>query len=311
MRTEIVRELTKMDNIELSKTEEAHLDRMTQALEPTTMPERFALWASRVKQEEKKEAKEREGKHGPREISSKDLKDRPQAEREFIEAVAQKDESAKESPSADATKRADAKPKESAQPVAKAGEKSTASESTSHEPLSSADRYWQVRSGQVKVDGADEGVRREADNHWREIDSRMGAVVSFIESHPQRAQIEQGVKEFFAGKPAAWQNAVLPDLFTALAEIPNPGEVFRHIALQPEDRAALRNVKNPGELRAAIKTISKHYPVSASQASPKPRAPKPPSEVGGRGAAGGDGTFDATDWSSFDTKQRQRYAHGR
>ncbi len=70
----------------LTKAEESHVERMSESFKPTTMQEDFEGWASRVKSEEKKSAKEE--RVGPREVS---LKGRSDEEKEWISKVAEKE----------------------------------------------------------------------------------------------------------------------------------------------------------------------------------------------------------------------------
>jgi hypothetical protein len=276
-------------------------EQMSESFAQPDMQERFGAWAERAVKEARQEKKEE--KSGPREIS---LKGRPDDEREWIEQVAQKDGPAKESrrdssAEKETTAHGEQRPEETES--GKPDGENPAGESTepAHEPIA-ADRYWE---GKLEK-------KEEHENHWRQVDARAGVILQFINSSPEKEQIVQGLKAFFAGKPKAWQDAISPDLYTALAEVGSPGKVMRHIALQPEDREVLRTAKNSKELRGYIQTIAKLYPAAVSkaksQASPKPRAPKPPSEVGGRGSATDDSTRDAENFSNFSESMKRRYA---
>jgi hypothetical protein len=265
----------------LSKTEQAHVERMSEPFAESSPQENFEKWAERSISHSKEEKKEKQKNSGPREIK---LTGRPEEEREWIEKVAQKDESkdsAKES-----EKGATARPEQ--RPDAKP----TTSEpnSSPNEPLS-GDQHWNT-----KYEG------KQAQEHWQRIDGRIGIALQHISQDPQRQKIEQGLQAIFAGKNPAQQSAFLGVLATSLAEVPNPGEVLRHFALQPEHREALRQAKNWQEIRSYVHQVSKAYPAAASQASPKPRASKPPSEVGGRGAVVDDGTRGETDFGNFSAR---------
>lgn len=290
-----------METATLTKTEEAHVEEMARALAPQTMEERFKEWAPRVLANQKQEKKEREKNAGPHQIS---LEGRSDEEKKFIAAVSEKVESkdsAKESPAKGAAEKDAAKPTEqpNAKPDAKPSEKPAASESPS-EPLS-GDRHWQAVEGKIAF------TDKEANEHWKHVNNRAGVALQYINEHPQKTQIEEGLRGFFDTKTPAGQ-LFFRDFSTALAEVPNPGEVLRHIALKAEDRNWIRsNVKDWKGLRTAIQAISKHYAASASHASPKPRAPKPPSEVGGRGAAGDDGLRGETNFTNFSHKMNERY----
>jgi hypothetical protein len=288
-----------METATLTKNEEAHVERMADSFAEPTMSERFNEWASRTIGEAKREEKKVEGKHRPREV---ELEDRSDEEKKFIKAVGEKDESEK-APAKSAAEKDAAKPAGSEKPPAKAGEKSVASESDDSpgEPLSGdlAERHWQG-----KLQGP------EIEKHISQVNSRAGIILKHISQHPQKAQIEQGFRALMAGKSSGLDKpSFFRDLSIALAEVNSPAEVFHHITMQPEDREVIRNCKNPKELRAAIQTVAKHYPGKAKEKvpEPKPRAPKPPSEVGGRGAAGDDGTRGDGDFTSFSQKMDQRY----
>jgi hypothetical protein len=267
------------------------VERMGESFAQPDMQERFVAFAERAEKEARQEKKKEQ--KSSREIN---LADRSPQERQFIDAVAERDESAKKSPRESSTEK-EATARTEQRTDAKAGEKPAAAESQdSHGEPIAADRYWER-----KLEG-----KEAHENHWRQVDGRVGVALEYINGHKEKEQIHRGLSGLVADRHPAFQR----DLYTALAEMPNAGEVLRHIALQPQDREVLRNAKNPQELRAAVRTISKAYPVAASKAqtSPKPRAPKPPSEVGGRGAAGDDGTRGEADFGSFSRKMNQQYA---
>lgn len=81
----------------------------------------------------------------------------------------------------------------------------------------------------------------------------------------------------------------------------NPGKALR-VALLMEQEIA----KELGKGKTAVKTEGDG---EATPATPKPRAPKPPTEVGGRGAPGEDALISAAktgDFRSFDAEQTRR-----
>jgi len=297
-----------METGTLTKTEEAHVERMSGSFKEPTMSERFNEWAARSISEAKQEKKKDEGRSRSREIN---LEGRSDEEKEFFAGAGEKekDESEKKPPaksSADkeAVRRSEEHPnaKESKAPDPKAGEKAAASGSddSPSEPLSGdlVERHWQG-----KLQGP------EIEKHISQVNSRAGIILKHIDQHPDKDAITQGFRALMAGRhQGADQPGFFRDLSVALAECSSPGEVFHHITMQPQDREAIRGCKNAKELRAAIRTIAKHYPGSASQASPKPRAPKPPSEIAGRGSAGDDAP---NGFSDFSERMHQRYAEAR
>lgn len=290
-----------METATLTKNEEADVERMASSFSEPSMSERATDWFTRTIAAAKREEKRAEGKHRPREVKL-DEGDRSDDEKKFLQTVAEKIEPEKKPPAKSATEKDAAKPaehqsaKESEKPNAKPSEK-TVGESPS-EPLS-GDRHWQAVEGKVAF------TKEEAADHWDRVGNRAGVALEYINRSPEKAQIEAGLRGFFDTRTPGGQ-AFFRDFSTALAEVPNPGEVLRHIALKAEDRNWLRsNVKDWKGLRTAIQTISKHYAPSTSQPSPKPRAPKPPSEVGGRGAVPGEGG--ETDFGSVSARMSQRY----
>jgi hypothetical protein len=282
------------------------IEQMSESFAQPDVQESFSTWAERADKEARQEEKEKRKSSGSREIK---LADRDEGERKFIEAVAQKDESkesAKDSrresaAEKDAANRTEqhADAKKSEKPDAKGGEKPAASGSddSPSEPLSGdlAERHWQ---GKLQP--------AEMEKHIHHVNSRAGIIMKHINESPYKAQLEDGFRALMAGRNSGVDKpGFFRDLATCLAEVASPAEVFHHITLQPQDREFVRNCKNPKELRAAIQTIAKHYPAAASQAAPKPRAPKPPSSVPGRSAASDDGV--ETNFRDLSTKMWSRY----
>jgi hypothetical protein len=263
--------------------EGTHIDRMSSSLGPAQKDS--AEWFARTVAEQKESESSRDKWLRDGELPKArevDLKEKSDQEKAWAEQVGEKVDSPKEKPNA------------------KTEEKKPGSESSdsSVEPIT-ADRYWQ---------GKLEGKEHEA--HWHQVESRAGVALAYIEQHPQKEQIVQGLQGLNVGRPPAFQR----DFYTSLAMVPNPGEVLRHFALSKEDREFLRNCKNSNELKTAIQTVSKAYPVATKPKprapDPKPRAPKPPSEVGGRGSAMGDPAVDAAkdgDFRAFETAMNSRY----
>src|SRR5579864_3919824 len=143
----------------LTKAEESHVERMSEPFSEPTMSERFEEWAGRSISHSKKDAKEKEGKYGPREVN---LKGEPDEYREWVSKVGAKGEK-------DAAKPADehANTKGTEKPAAKAGEKSAARESddSPSEPLAGdlAERHWQG-----KLQGP------EVEKHINQVNNRAG-----------------------------------------------------------------------------------------------------------------------------------------
>lgn len=283
-----------METATLTKPEEAHVDRMADSFNEPSMSDRFKEWASRSTAAAKQEAKKEEGKHRPHEVK---LEGRDDQEKKFIQGVGVGEKDETEDSARDA-KHTDAKGSE--KPDAKADGKSAASESDdSHgEPLSGdlAERHWQGRLQAAEIE-----------KHIAHRNNRAGIIMKYMNQHPQKDAIAEGFRALMAGQRQGVNEPFFRDLTSALAEVENPGEVFRHITLQPQDREWLR-AKKGKELRAAIHTLAKHYSGSASKAapSPKPRAPKPPSEVAGRMSESDDGAVNG--FSDFSERQQRRYA---
>lgn len=291
----------------LTHKEEEHVERMAESFSEPTMSERFEEWAARSISHSDKEKKEYEWKHRPRETS---LKDKSDEEREFIDKVGQREESEKDSSAKSSTekdaaaKRSEQRQNANEKPEAKADEKSAASEpnNSPSEPLS-GERHWEA-----KFEG------KENDDFQRRVNSRVEVALDYIDKHADKPKIQEGMRGFFQRQDPAHAQAFLSDFAKALAEVPNPGEVIRHIGLHAQDREVLRNAASWKEVRAAVRTISKHYATAAPDKKVteiRPRAPKPPTELPARSAAGDDGTRGETSFSSFSTRQSQHYAHAR
>ncbi|MGH9514196.1 MAG: hypothetical protein ACRD3P_00770 [Terriglobales bacterium] len=146
---------------------------------------------------------------------------------------------------------------------------------------------------QQRVTRADQGVR------------------GHIEKHEQRGQIEAGLRNMFSGRPDQHR-----DFIKALTEVKNHAEVVSHLGLNKTDRNILLQQPNWKAFRAAVHHLSKSLAPKVEakaepESPPKPRAPKPPVEVGGRGLGGGDDSLNAARDGNFAAFDRAEWAKRR
>lgn len=321
------------------------VEQMSEGFAQPDAQEGFAAWAKLSAAHSQKEEKERADSHRPREIS---LKDRPEAEREWIQAVAEKDESkdsGKESRREDSVRSAERSD----------GAKSTAGESTNphaapkaQSKLTGADldtRWRQVSGGNSQWQTASPAFQAELVKVLGGVENQE-EVMAAMATHPEAFH---GVKDPKALQAAVHHVATHVSMNEMLrqAEAKHPGAKGKIIAATTEimadrtpffvkafvnesnvigellyvlaDQATLNKVletakTNPGkalrvlhDMETEISKALSSEKAAGSQSSPKPRAPRPPSEVGGRSAAGDDGTRGAESFGDFSTRQNQRY----
>src|SRR6185312_11867775 len=141
----------------------------------------------------------------------------------------------------------------------------------------------------------------ELQTFHRTVDTQARSATEHIQKHHDRIHIEAGLRGAFPDK------AMFSDFITALAEVPNPGEVLAHIGLNKQDRDTLRSSPHWQAIRSAIHQISKGLLPKPKELAPRPRAPKPPSEVGGRGTTPVDESLEAIragDFRAFEAAER-------
>ncbi len=298
-------------NTDLTKAEESHVERMGESFKPTTMQENFEGWASRVKSEEKKSAKEEQV--GPRSVS---LKGRPDEEREWIEKVAEKAESERER-----FRKTGELPPAKEKPKSET-EADSSKQQTEHEASAAESQKPGAdnRSTETESDVPhflDKGWTKEAH------ENRKRSTVSILHDlAKERGADGKSVLEKIpmpnpAGDPKA--NEKINFFLSLLADTRNPAGVLHYFADHPDisKNWQWRGQKDLNSIMDDFRWIDSKVGrggsgngkgnVAASQASPKPRAPKPPPEVGGRGGAGDDGTKGETNFSSFGKMQSARY----
>jgi hypothetical protein len=213
---------------------------------------------------EKKPAEAREAK-APREEEEPPKSIKESWER-FVKQQVKTDETKPAKETAEAKPESEEKSDTKTKPDAKSSEETQ----DEHEPAPD-DRLWrgaQLEEKEVKV------IQQRA----KRMDQ---GVKDHIDKHENRAQIEGGLRNLFLGRPDQ-QN----DFFLALTEIKNPAEVVAHLGLNKAARETLLQQPNWRLLRSSVHLLSQALPKAAKPeppADPKPRAPKPPVEVGGRG----------------------------
>jgi hypothetical protein len=179
----------------------------------------------------------------------------------------------------------------------------------------------------------DPGVRKLSERAWTEklegpdrdqfmahVDKQAQGAVDFVAKHERTHDIQSGLKTLFAGLPQAEVQHRFHDFTLALNEVRNPGAVLAEIGLDQVARNVLMAVRNRQEMRNVVFGLAVELAQKARSAKaaarpePRPRAPRPPSEVGGRGApaeradiaAAREGNFKA-----FDAAQRAKYRASR
>jgi hypothetical protein len=105
-----------------------------------------------------------------------------------------------------------------------------------------------------------------------------GRALQHISKHPQRSNIETGLKGMLSGVPDGFRN----DFTMAVAELKNAGEVLSQVALSKQVQDAVLNCPNWMTLRLTLRNLSRSI---ASKPEVKTKAPRPPAEVGGRSSA--------------------------
>ena len=322
------------------------VEQMSEPFSEPSVQENFSSWAERSIAHSTKEKKEREKTSGPREIN---LKGRSDEEKEFIEAVGQKDESAKES-QRDSAKRDAANRNEQRSD----DEKSTAGESTNSRVApkeqgkltqAEADGYWRQISA-----GKDLAWQKEVGPHLAKVLGEIGnekAVMQALAAQPElvrnarnvdqlRAAVEQvstahkSVSEVMrqaavrhpdaVEKILAATNDVMTKAPMFMKSFINDSEVLGELLYTLADQITLTNLletakTNPGKALRVLRDMEldvKKALSNAPEMRPRPRAPRPPTELAARGAAGDDDrTNGEMSFRDVDRKMRQMYAHGR
>lgn len=320
------------------------VEQMGQGFAQPDAQEIFVDWAKRSAAHSQQEAKDRTGSHGPREIS---LKDRPADEQEFIKSVGIKDESkesAKESRREDSSvrhaERADGG-------TSSAGESANSRVAPKEQiKLTGAEldtRWRQVSaSGNAQWQKASPALQADLVKVLGAVDNHQEAVMKHLAAHPEELHQVKDAKALQAAVHQIAMDAELkqatvrhPDarekIVAATAEImadrtpffvktfvdesPVIGELLYLLADQTTLSKLIETAKaNPGkalrilhdmelDIRKALSTEK------TSESRAKPRAPRPPVEVGGRAAVGDDGTRGDENFASFSHKMEQRYRH--
>lgn len=298
------------------------VEQMSEGLAQPDMQERFSAWANRAETESRQEQKEKQKNSAPREIS---LKDRADDEREWIEKVAQKDESkesAKESQRGSAERGA-----------AESADSRGAREQPAKLTQAEADTYWRQISAGTNQEwqkavgpelskalgkvanardamaylAAQPGILQNVKNVG-ELEAAVhmaGTLQEAAGRHPDAAtKIRAATTEIMAKAP--------PFVQAFVNESEQIGELLYVLADQPTLNKLLETAKtNPGKALRVLHDmeLDVRKALSAQKApEAKPRAPKPPVEVGGRGAAADDGTTRGElNFRDFSEKQNQRY----
>ena len=202
--------------------------------------------------------------------------------------------------------------KESAEPEVKAETKAGTKEGEVDARASIEPRLQEIseRAWTQNLEGKDR------DDFVAHLDKQAQSGVDFIAKHANRQQIESGLKQLFTGLPDA--EARYRDFTLALAETKIPGELLAHVGLTKNDREAFRMVQDRQNMRWAVHGLALELLTKAGSEKPaeqveerRPRAPKPPTIIGGRGAPPERADLAAAragDFKSFDAAMRAKYA---
>lgn len=214
------------------------------------------------------------------------------------------------------TPRAESKKEPASEPEAKGEPKTAAKEGDSSDVRGEVEpgvRKLTERAWTERLEGKDR------DDFLAHVNKQAQTGVDFIAKHERSREIQAGLQNMFAGVPHA--EAKFHDFTLALSEVRNGGEVLAEIGLDKVARAVLTNVRTRQEMRNVVFGLAGQLMNKARSEKPtaqpeerRPRAPKPPSEVGGRGApaeradiaAARDGNFKA-----FDAAMRAKYGASR
>src|SRR4029077_9913324 len=132
---------------------------------------------------------------------------------------------------------------------------------------------------------------KDHDDWMAHVHKQAQAGVNFIANHERSREIQSGLTNLLAGFPQAEAQARFEDFTRALSEVRNPGAVLAEIGLDRAARSVFRGVSNRQEMRDLVFGLAGHLMTKSTsvKAAAQPedrrrRAPKPPTEVGGRGA---------------------------
>jgi hypothetical protein len=200
--------------------------------------------------------------------------------------------------------------KESSEPEVRAELKASAARVETNETATHSDPRVKDLSERAWTQQFQEQDLRDYIPH---LDKQAGKAVEFLNKHEQRRQIDMGLRNMWAG----CHPQMAADFTYALAEIKNPGEVLAHIGLNKSDRDGFTSLKTRGDMRWAVHALAKELldKAGAQKAAVveerRPRAPKPPTEVGGRGAPAERADIAAAregNFKNFDLAMRAKYS---
>lgn len=324
----------------ITQPEQEHIERLASAFAEPTMEEKAEKWFERVTERANKEKAEEKKSSRIREMK---LAGRSEEERKFIEGTAQKDEPEKESGSEKAGRESDAA-KEShgenwAERHAAHREQDARSEpqqAANHRPkdqmladlVAGRNPIFQnsLNAALASVPNPEAVLRYlDANPHLRESlrnAKDSNELLSYVGQASARESMSEMLREAAAKHPDA-----AGKIRTATADIMskapqfvqhmvNDSEVIGELLYTLADQKTLNNLlntarTNPGKAIRVLRDmeVDIQRALSAEKApAARPRAPKPPSEVGGRGAATDDGTRGESDFRNFSARQARRYA---
>jgi hypothetical protein len=337
-----------METATLTKTEEANVEQMAESFaegfrEPT-MAERSKEWFLRSTGEAKREQKKDEGRSRLREINSEDGSDewREWVKTTGVKATGEKDESATES------RRESPAEKDAAKPAGPRNTKAAASESGNSRVESvsgkltraEADNHlrqitsgghpaWQNAVTKV-LDEIPAGLRESVIEHFAsqpQARQELAKVknVQELRATVARESMTEMLKQATVKHPYAAEkiksatSEIVSKAPPFMQAFVNDSEVLGDLLYTLADQTTLNNLldtakSNPGKALRVLRDMELDIRKALSREKApevRPRAPKPPGQVGFSGNAGDDGTRAANGFTDFSERMQRRYAQAR
>jgi hypothetical protein len=295
--------------VELTKGEEGHVARMASSFREPTMEERSKSWMERAVLAQKQEDKKSEKQSGPREVK---LAGRPQEEQDFYKSAGVRDDSERETFLRDGI-------------LPPAKETAKPEEKSQHDAAKNADEQKQgADDGSTKADS--DAPPHYADKNWTPEGhhERKRNMMSAIQELP-KAVLEKVIVPIGPGGIVHTKGGDLHAgefIMGFIADTRNPAAVVKYIADYDISKTwQWRNESDLKKIMAQLHLIDQtvgsggagngaNNGARQGETRPKPRAPKPPQEIGGRGAATEDAAIAAArdgNFGAFDAEHKRRH----
>ncbi len=302
------------------------IEQMSGSLAEPDMQERASAWMERSAKETRQEEKAKEGKYGPRVI---ELEGKPEAEREFFEAAAERDESAK------AAEPRDAKPAASepanARGAPKEQGKLTQMELDNYLRSAGGNPEWQkavsphLAKALGEVENAKEVVEHLASHpevmrNVTNVNQLRDAVHQISDQKSMGEMLKEATVRYpdAGAKIRSATNEIVGKAPTFMQVFINDSEVIGDLLYTLADATTLSNLlemskTNPGKCLRVLHSMELDIQKALSNrkaTDARPRAPRPPREVGGRSAATDDDTR-GMDFTHFSRTMERRHMQAR